>query len=114
MNLITVKLNSGHRKREFSCGKEMLDNYLYRQAKQDVKRKLSASFVLEDKETLLIKGYYTLANHSIPRQILHEEIKRKLPKSYLSIPTTLLGRLAIDKRFQGKGIGKLLLVDALK
>jgi GNAT superfamily N-acetyltransferase len=37
-----------------------------------------------------------------------------LPKSYLSIPTVLLGRLAIDKGFQGKGIGKLLLIDSLK
>jgi len=37
-----------------------------------------------------------------------------LPKSYTSIPTTLLGRLAIDIKSQGKGIGKILLIDALK
>lgn len=40
--------------------------------------------------------------------------KKKLPKSYVSIPTILLGRLAIDKDFQGKGIGKILLIDSLK
>ena len=43
-----------------------------------------------------------------------QEIQKKLPKGYLSIPTTLLGRLAIDKNYQGKGIGKIVLIDALK
>ena len=114
MNQITENLNSGHRKNEFSCGKEMLDNYLHRQANQDIKRKLSACFVINDQKTNLLKGYYTLANNSISQETIPEKFKRKLPKSYSSIPTTLLGRLAIDKRFQGKGIGKLLLIDALK
>ena len=38
----------------------------------------------------------------------------KLPKTYLSVPTILLGRLAIDKKFQGKGMGNILLIDSLK
>lgn len=108
MNQITVQLNSRHRKKEFTCSKEMLDNYLHRQANQDVKRKLSACFVLEDNKTLLIKGYYTLANNSISQNIIPADFKKRLPGSYSSIPTILLGRLAVDKRFQGKGIGKLL------
>lgn len=40
--------------------------------------------------------------------------QKKLPKSYNVIPTTLLGRLAIDKKYQGQGLGKILLIDALK
>ena len=114
MNELTEILNSNHRKQEFSCGKEMLDNYLKKQANQDTKRKLSACFVLNDEATNLLKGYYTLANNSIPQNLIPTEFRKKLPKSYISIPTTLLGRLAIDNRFQGKGIGKLLLIDALK
>ena len=114
MNELTEILNSNHRKQEFSCGKEMLDNYLKKQANQDTKRKLSACFVLNDEATNLLKGYYTLANNSIPQNLIPTEFREKLPKSYISIPTTLLGRLAIDNRFQGKGIGKLLLIDALK
>lgn len=113
MNELTENLNSSHRKKEFSCGKDMLDNYLQKQANQDIKRKLSACFVLNDEETNLLKGYYTLANNSIPQNLIPSEFKKKLPKSYTSIPTTLLGRLAIDNRFQGQGIGKLLLIDAL-
>ena len=107
-------LDKKHRKQEFECGKEMLDYYIRNQAGQDVKRKLSVCFVLEDMETGLIQGYYTLANNSIPLNVIPEHIRKKLPKSYTSIPTTLLGRLAIDKQFQGKGIGKILLTDALK
>lgn len=114
MNELTVSLNSSHRKKEFLCGKEMLDNYLQKQANQDIKRKLSACFVLIDKETDLLQGYYTLANNSIPQNLIPAGFQKKLPKSYTSIPTTLLGRLAIDKRFQSKGVGKLLLIDALK
>jgi len=87
---------------------------LKKQANQDIKRKLSACFVLNDEETNLLKGYYTLASNSIPQNLIPTEFRKKLPKSYISIPTTLLGRLAIDNRFQGKGIGKLLLIDALK
>jgi predicted GNAT family N-acyltransferase len=59
-------------------------------------------------------GYYTLSNNSIPLNSFSEQIKKKLPNAYTSIPTTLLGRLAIDNKYQGKGIGKILLIDALK
>jgi len=111
---ITENLNPKHRKKEFACGNEMLDNYLHKQANQDINKKLSACFVLNDKETNLLKGYYTLANNSILQELIPTEFQKKIPKSYSSIPTTLLGRLAIDNRFQGKGIGKLLLIDALK
>ncbi len=106
-------LDKKHNKKEFDCGKELLNNYLQNQAGQDVKRKLSACFVLSENE-VIIKGYYTLSNNSIPLSSFSEQIQKKLPKSYTSIPTTLLGRLAIDLKFQGTGIGKLLLIDALK
>jgi len=114
MNYLTEALNQKHRKNEFSCAKEILDDYLYYQVNQDIKRKLSACFVMTDKETGFIKGYYTLANNSIPPGLVPADLRKKLPKAYISIPTTLLGRLAVDKRFQGQGVGKILLIDALK
>lgn len=114
MSQISEPLNSKHKKSDFSCGKEMLDNYLHKQANQDIKRKLSVCFVIKEVETDLIKGYYTLSNNSIPLEFVPNEIRKKLPRSYEVIPTTLLGRLAIDNKFQGQGIGKLILVDALK
>lgn len=107
-------LDKKHNRKDFDCGKELLNNYLKNQAGQDVKRKLSACFVLAENETKFIQGYYTLSNNSIPLSSFSEQIQKKLPKSYTSVPTTLLGRLAIDKKYQGKGIGKILLIDALK
>jgi len=114
MYLLTINLTSAHQKNKFCCGKYLLDNYLQKQASQDIKRKLSACFVLIEKTSNIVKGYYTLSNNSTTLASIPENIKKKLPKSYKSIPTTLLGRLAIDKNYQGKGIGKILLVDALK
>ena len=107
-------LEKKHNRKNFDCGKELLNNYLKTQARQDIKRKLSACFVLSDEKTHDIQGYYTLSNNSIPLSSFPEQIRKKLPESYTSIPATLLGRLAIDKKFQGKGIGKILLIDALK
>ena len=114
MGFVTVVLNSSHNRKQFSCGNDMLDNYFQKQANQDVKRKLSVCFVLPDSDEITVKGYYTLSNYSIPLDIIPETLKRKMPRSYTSLPTTLLGRLAIASDFKGKGLGKLLLIDALK
>jgi predicted GNAT family N-acyltransferase len=107
-------LDKKHNRKDFDCGKELLNDYLKTQAGQDVKRKLAACFVLTDSETNIIQGYYTLSNSSIPLSSFSVQIQKKLPKSYKAIPATLLGRLAIDKNQQGNGIGKILLIDALK
>ena len=107
-------LDKKHHRTDFDCGKDLLNDYLKTQAGQDIKRKLSVCFVLADSDTKVIQGYYTLSNSSIPMSSFTEQIQKKLPKSYKSIPTTLLGRLAIDKKYQGNGIGKILLMDALK
>lgn len=114
MIYLTEPLDSKHDRESFSCGKELLDHYFWRQAKQDVKRKLAACFVWENKETKKISGYYTLSSNSISQDLIPDSFRKKLPKSYISLPTILLGRLAIDKSFQGQGLGKILLIDSLK
>ncbi len=114
MNYLTIPLDSKHIRDRFSCGNELLDNYFWKQAKQDVKRKLSACFVLIDIESDNIKGYYTISSGSISNDLIPNSFRKKLPKSYLSIPTILLGRLAIDVKYQSQGLGKVLLIDALE
>ncbi len=111
---LTTPLNAAHKRDKFFCGKELLDNYFRQQARQDVKRKLSACFVLTEKPSDEVIGYYTLSGNSISNNLIPEKFRKRLPGSYLSIPAILLGRLAIDKKYQGKGTGKLLLIDALK
>jgi GNAT superfamily N-acetyltransferase len=114
MTYLTIPLDSTHDKSSFSCGKEMLDNYFWKQAKQDVKRKLAACFVSIDQDSNKIKGYYTLSSNSILNELIPDFFKKNLPNSYSDIPIILLGRLAIVKDFQGKGFGAMLLMDALK
>jgi GNAT superfamily N-acetyltransferase len=113
MSFKTVPLNAHHKREDFSCGKEQLDNYFKKQVSQDIKRKLSACFVLAAAENL-VKGFYTLSNDGIPLSNVPDEIRKKMPSSYTHLPTTLLGRLAVDARFRGQGLGELLLIDALQ
>lgn len=114
MSFFTELLTSGHEKSNFSSGNFLLDNYLQKQASQDVKRKLAACFVVNKESTNRVIGYYTLSNSNIPASWISQEFKKRIPPAYLNLPTTLIGRLAIDSEFQGQGVGKLLLIDALK
>lgn len=59
-----------------------------------------------------IPGYYTLSATSVRLRELPTRMVRKLPR-YPLVPATLLGRLAVDRRHQGKGYGRFLLGDAL-
>ncbi len=59
-----------------------------------------------------IAGYYTLSATSVQLGKLPAQTVRKLPR-YPVVPATLLGRLAVDRRYQGKGYGRFLLGDAL-
>jgi predicted GNAT family N-acyltransferase len=115
MGYIIAQLNKLHDKKTFCCGNEMLDNYLKKQARQDIERKLSLCFILTQYDDLKkIIGYYTLSSSSIDREQLSEEIIKKMPPGYKNLPVTLLGRLARDISFRGKDIGNILLIDALK
>ncbi|WP_277115578.1 GNAT family N-acetyltransferase [Chryseobacterium sp.] len=106
-------LNKSHNKSGFECGKPLLDNYIRTQASQDVKRDLSACYVMTEDESNLVLGYYTLSGNSIERLSFPEDMIVKLPPSYSDLPTILLGRLALDKKMHGKKLGEYLLINAL-
>jgi predicted GNAT family N-acyltransferase len=106
-------LGSNHDRAAFSCGTSVqLDQYLKTQARQDMVKKLAAVFILTaDSKT--IAGYYTLSSYFVRLDQIPEEIARKLTR-HPEVPSTLIGRLARDINFRGKGIGEILLIDALK
>jgi ribosomal protein S18 acetylase RimI-like enzyme len=100
-----------HSREGFSCGIESLDIYLKSRARQDRDKYAAAVFVMAS--GLGVIGYYTLSSYAIRPGELPDKIVHKLPR-YPSLPATLIGRLAVDTRYQGQGIGEELLVDALK
>lgn len=106
-------LGPSHDRAAFSCGAPSLDGYLQRQASQDVKRDLAACYVLTERESATIIGYYTLNASSIELTGLPPALAKKTGR-YPLIPAVLLGRLAVDQRYQGQGMSGLLLMDALR
>ena len=107
-------LGNDHRRADFSCGNATLDRYLKEQAGQDLRRACATPFVLITmKGDASILGYYTLSSYGIDVGELPPDIAKKLPR-YPLIPATLVGRLAVDRRYQGQRIGEFLLLDALR
>ena len=95
----------------FACGVTPLDRYFKEQVSQDIKRLVASCFVAVETTTGLLAGYYTLAATSVPAAELPPETLKRLPR-YPVLPAALIGRLAIDQRFQRKGLGGALLADA--
>lgn len=106
-------LGKQHDRKSFSCGIDSLEIYLKQQASQDAKKRVAVTYVLYEESTKAVIGYYTLSTAVIELLALPEEIRQRLPR-YPSLPTTLIGRLAVNDLHKGKGLGELLLVDAAK
>lgn len=101
-----------HTRAAFKSGVSELDRYLIHQASQDIKRYLARIYVATRREETDVVGFYTLSASRIDIGELPIEVSQKLP-SYPYVPAILIGRLAVDLSYQGKGLGKLLLMDAL-
>ncbi len=114
MTLIFERLSSDMDKKKFSCGESDLDNYLQKQANQDMKRGFAtviAAYKSSAPKTVI--GFYTLCAASIVLTTLPDNIIHKMPR-YPHVPAIRLGRLAVHKDIQGQKIGSLLMLDALR
>ncbi|MEI6334786.1 MAG: GNAT family N-acetyltransferase [Methylococcaceae bacterium] len=97
--------------KNFNCGHSALDGYIRRYAVQDVKRDLARVFVASPEDDINhLAGFFTLSAGSVNCSDLPEKLARKLPR--YPIPVALIGRLAVDQAFQGKGLGSILLAEA--
>ena len=110
--LIVEALGKRHDRKAFSCGLPELDRYLSRQAGQDVRRRIARVFVCTAGGGDAVLGFYTLSALSIELSSLPEELSRKLPRH--PVPCVLLGRLAVDRSAHGRGVGRMLLADAVR
>lgn len=104
-------LGSHHQRSGFVCGKDALDLYFQRQVTQDARRHLATPFVMVMPDGA-IGGFYTLSATATRLRDLPEDTAKRLPR-YPLVPATLIGRLAVDRRYHGQGWGSFLLLDAL-
>lgn len=102
-----------HKRDNFDCSVESLNKYIKKLASQDLKRKAATVFVLIDSIEANVIAYYTLSSFSIELTEIEPKLAKKLPR-YPLLPATMLGRLAVDKKYKGKGLGQLMLVDGMK
>ena len=94
--------------KSFSCGTDALDEYLKRYAKGNHRKNIGKTFVLlfEDE----VAGYYTLSMGNVEFQFIPKNWQARLPK--YPIPVARIGRLAVNSKAKGQGLGKFLLIDA--
>lgn len=106
-----LPLTGSHDRQGFDCGRQELNDWLWRMARQHQEKGLSKTFVATREEAPdCICGYYALTLAELENRHLPDAWRKKLP---CRIPGVRLGRLGVDKRHQGKGLGALLLVNAL-
>lgn len=109
--MLVQPLTGNHDRQGFDCGRQELNDWLRQVARQHQDKGLSKTFVaVREEAPNLICGYYALTLAELENRHLPESWRKKLPRR---IPGVRLGRLAVDKQYQGKGLGELLLVDAL-
>jgi ribosomal protein S18 acetylase RimI-like enzyme len=106
-------LSPEHDRSQFFSGSDALDRYLREHASQDIKRRIATCLVAVNVTSRDVAGYYTLSAASVALNALSAEIAKKLPR-YPTVPAALLGRLAVSRAYQGRGLGGVLLADALK
>ena len=107
------RLGPHHDRAAFACGEESLDAYFRQRARQDDDRNVTKVFVLYDTQDDRVAGYYTLSSAAVQLDDLPPETQRTLPR-YPLAPVILLGRLAIDRDYQGQDLGETLLFNALR
>ena len=115
MALEIRRLAQGDLVKPFDCGDNALNTYLRRHAWINQEQNLiGVTYVsVEEGHPKIVLGYYTLATGDIARDSLPEDMTKALPR-YQNLPVALLARLAIDRRFQGSGLGKNLLRHAFE
>lgn len=115
MNLRITGLEKHHDRAHFDCGEPQLNAYLQRLARQQAQRDFSRTYVAHGvdeagSETPRIQGFYAISSGSIDFKNLPAALK--LPR--YPVPVARIGRLAVDLRAQGLGVGAALLLHAMQ
>ena len=109
---IVERLGKHHDRAQFDCGNARLDEWLTQRAGQFDRRDLARTYVAARPGEQVVLGYYAISSHTVRYDTLPADQAKGLP--HMDVPVALLGRLAVDRSEQGKGLGGFLLIDALR
>lgn len=102
-------LDRSYDRASFDCGDDTVTRFLKQSALQDHERDLSRTTIFfHDDEPHKIVGYHTL----LISHVEQKDIPGDKPRIKRELPVVLLGQLGVDLRFQRKGVGDMLLIDA--
>lgn len=100
-------LSASHELGDFDCGAPVLDEWLRSRALRNESR-YSRTFVVGS--GVRLAGYYCISAGAVDRVSAPSKLRRNAPEA---IPVSVIGRLAVDRAFAGRGLGASLLADAL-
>lgn len=110
-NPLTLKapapLAAWHDCAAFACGRESLDTWIKQRALRNQASGASRTFVVQDARRVV--AYYALASSAVATELATGRLRRNMPDP---IPVVVLARLAVDRAYQGTGLGRALLRDA--
>jgi GNAT superfamily N-acetyltransferase len=101
-------LATDHQLDDFACGVDSLDDWLKRRAHPNQVSGASRTYVVSEGKKVV--GYYCLASGALELNDASASVSRNMPDP---VPVAILGRLAVDKSCQGRGLGVALLQDAV-
>lgn len=110
MTIQITLLAAHHDRAGFDCGEPALNEFLRRLARQQAERGFNRTYVAVENEGSEILGFYSVSAGGVEFQ--HWPTELRLPR--YPVPVARIGRLAVDQRWQGEGLGGLLLRHALQ
>ena len=112
--LVFERLSRVHDRSGFDCGEESLNTYIKQRASQDIRRRLSTCIVLADNGNGQILGFYALSVGGLAADSMPAVPRAaKAARAYGTLPVAVLGRLAVAKEYQGRGLSKKLVRHAI-
>lgn len=102
-------IDQAHEVADFDSGVPILDDWLKRRARANQASGASRTYVVCENEKVI--AYYALASGAVEISSATARLRRNLPDP---VPVVVLGRLAIDKTFQGRGLGRASMRDAAR
>jgi GNAT superfamily N-acetyltransferase len=104
-------ITGAHDVQNFDCGNTALNDFLVKYALSNTSAGLARTFVATLINQATVVGYFSIAAGSIERDQAPDRVAKGTPRH--PIPVALLARLAVDLKYQGRGVGEGLLKHAL-